>query len=482
MPTSSLRTWIVTPDGVSQGHFNLTPHSRLGLALIPNYNARPPFPVSHPRPPLARRPISARGPHPCPTAGHPSFNYSSPSTLNFGVTYRPLTEKISAVDDDYDLSLVTFVKDRGNELTPPESRTEEQDGSVSETASEPILAEQLGRGRRHCTSSTRLNEYITYSVRCENDNPALLSPHSNSTSSGMCIYPIANFVSCDRFSDSHTIFLAEITLREEPLYFKDAVQFEVWRKAMGFEVEALEATKTWSLTELPPGKKALASKWVYRIKYNSDGSIEHHKARLVVMGNFQEEGIDYDETFAPVVKMNTVRILLQVASARNWELHQMDVHNAFLHGDINEEIYMKPRPGFQPSNPNLVCKLNKSLYGLRQAPHCWFSKLSKALLAYGFVQCRKDYSLFTLVRGSTVLHILVYVDDLVINDSAVISQFKNYLNTCFRMKDLGLLKYFLGIEVYRGPDGIYLSQRKYCLDIFAECGLSGARLLDTPLE
>lgn len=130
-----------------------------------------------------------------------------------------------------------------------------------------------------------------------------------------------------------------------------------------------------------------------------------------------------------------------------------------------------------------MCKLKKSIYGLRQAPQCWFSKLSTTLLDYGFVHSHKDNLLFAYIRGSVVLHVLVYVDDLVIcgNNSDIISSFKAYLGRCFKMKDLGLLKYFLGIEVARGRDGIFLSQRKYCLDIIEECGLSGARPVETPL-
>ncbi|KAG7552461.1 Integrase catalytic core [Arabidopsis thaliana x Arabidopsis arenosa] len=226
---------------------------------------------------------------------------------------------------------------------------------------------------------------------------------------------------------------------------------------------------------------ALGSKRVYRLKFNSDGTLERYKARLVALGNHKKEGVDFSETFAPVANLQTVRTL---ASVKHWELHQMDVHNAFLHGDLEEDIYMKPPPGFLPSDPSLVCKLKKSIYGLRQAPRCWFSKLSTALLDYGFTRSHKDNSLFTYSRGAVVLHVLVYVDDLIVcgNDSAVIASFKAYLSRCFKMKDLGMLKYFLSIEVAHGPDGIFLSQRKYCLDIIEECGLFGSRPVDTPLE
>lgn len=221
-----------------------------------------------------------------------------------------------------------------------------------------------------------------------------------------------------------------------------------------------------------------------KIKYNSDGSVERLKARLVVFGNHQIAGIDYNETFAPVAKMVTVRAFLAIAVSKNWELHQMDVHNAFLHGDLNEEVYMKLPPGFGSTQPNMVCRLQKSLYGLKQAPRCWFAKLVTALKVYGFLQSYADYSLFTFTKGVIQLNVLVYVDDLIIsgNNSAALAIFKKYLSTRFHMKDLGVLKYFLGIEVARSPTGIFLCQRKYSLDIISATGLLGAKPASFPIE
>jgi len=158
--------------------------------------------------------------------------------------------------------------------------------------------------------------------------------------------------------------LATITKSVEPKHFKEAVQIKVWNDAMIKEVDALEINKTWDLVELPRGKIALGSQWIYKTKYNSDGTIERYKARLVVLGNNQIEGEDYKETSAPVVKMTTVRALLRLVAANQWEVYQMDVHNAFLHGDLEEEVYMKLPPGFRHSHPDKVCRLKKSLYGL----------------------------------------------------------------------------------------------------------------------
>ncbi|GAA0164844.1 transmembrane signal receptor [Lithospermum erythrorhizon] len=182
--------------------------------------------------------------------------------------------------------------------------------------------------------------------------------------------------------------------------------------------------------------------------------------------------------------MVTVRVFLAVAAVKKWELHQMDVHNAFLHGDLSEKVYMQLPPGFYKGCPGLVCKLNKSLYGLKQTPRCWFSKLATTLKRYGFTQSYSDYSLFTLCKGQMRFHVLVYVDDLIIsgNDSAAISTFKQYLNSCFHMKDLRVLKFFLGVEVARSEEGIFLSQRKYALDIISKAGLLGAKAVAFPME
>ncbi|CAA7037262.1 unnamed protein product [Microthlaspi erraticum] len=310
------------------------------------------------------------------------------------------------------------------------------------------------------------------------------SPPQASSTKGMIPYPIANYVNCDRFSPSHRAFLAAITAESEPTSFREAMKDPRWRNAVSGEVGALEREQTWDITDLPPGKKAIGCHWIFTIKYQSTGKVERYKARLVAYGNRQEEGIDYDETFAPVIKMTTVRMFLKISVVKGWEVHQMDVHNAFLHGDLEEEVYMKLPPGFDCGDKSKVCKLRKSLYGVRQSPRCWFAKLTAALKGYGFVQNISDYSLFTLTRGDMRLYVLIYVDDLLIGgtDPDAIVKFKGYLSQCFKMKDLGLVKYFLGIEVSRAPEGIYLSQRKYALDIVKECGLLGCQPVKTPME
>lgn len=233
---------------------------------------------------------------------------------------------------------------------------------------------------------------------------------------------------------------------------------------------------------MPQGKKPISRKWVYQVKYNSDGTIQRYKARLVIHNDHQIEGPDYNETFALMAKMASVRCFLLVVVSKGWELHQLHVNNAFLHGDLDEEVYMKLPPGFTCSSPTKVCRLQKSLYGLRQAPRQWFAKLSCKLREYGFVHLYADYSLFTYRKWTIFLALLVYVDDIILvgNDSQACATFKGYLNDCFSIKDLGPLKYFLGIEVARGPKGLFLSQRKYALEIVDECGLLGSKPTDFP--
>ncbi|KAG7563712.1 Ribonuclease H-like superfamily [Arabidopsis suecica] len=368
-------------------------------------------------------------------------------------------------------------------IDPTVKHVPEKSGSKEEEVAQTADIEELGIGKRKKMRSVLLEPYVTYSAT-QLDKPPHVDSLSIEISSSRCLYPLTDYVSIDRFSPPQQLFLAAISADTEPVSFKEAMSDPRWTNAVQGEVGALEENETWDIVTLPEGKHAIGCKWVFRIKYNSDGSIERFKARLVALGNRQEEGTDYNETFAPVVKMTTIRTLLKIASARDWELFQMDVHNAFLHGDLEEEIYMKLPPGINNTDSSKVCKLKKSLYGLKQAPRCWFAKLSNALLEFGFVTNYTDSSLFTYFSGKSCLYVLVYVDDFIVggNDSKLTTEFKRYMSECFHMKDLGPLKFFLGIEVSRGKQGIYISQRKYTLDIISECGMIGAKPVSTPIE
>ncbi|RZC08301.1 Retrovirus-related Pol polyprotein from transposon RE1 [Glycine soja] len=185
-------------------------------------------------------------------------------------------------------------------------------------------------------------------------------------------------------------------------------------QAMEDKIKALEANNTWTLEFLPPEKMTIGCKWLYLIKYNSDGSIERYKACLVAKGYSQLEGFDFTDVFASVTKLTTMRTVLSIAATKNWPTHQMDVSNAFLHGNLHEEVYMQLSPGFHKQGESRVCRLNKSVYGLKQAPCTRFTTFWSALLEAGFTQSRADYSMFLFTRASHITILLVYVDDIVI--------------------------------------------------------------------
>ncbi|XP_074266995.1 uncharacterized protein LOC141590293 [Silene latifolia] len=285
-------------------------------------------------------------------------------------------------------------------------------------------------------------------------------------------------------STSHRAFLAKLDENCEPSHYYQAAKDSKWREAMSKEIEALEKNGTWNIVLLPKGKKPIGCKWVYKIKYRADGTVERYKARLVAQGFTQVEGIDFHETYAPVVKMTSVRCLLAVAVIKGWFIEQLDVNNAFLYGDLEEEVYMRVPQGFERKGENKVCKLMKSIYGLKQASRNWFAKLTVSMKKYGFVQSLANYSLFTLNRDGIFIAVLVYVDDMIVvsNDRKECAKFKYFLDEKFGIKDLGKLKYFLGIEVEHGKEGLFLNQRKYAVSIVEETGMKGAKTACTPIQ
>ncbi|XP_074327310.1 uncharacterized protein LOC141665234 [Apium graveolens] len=271
----------------------------------------------------------------------------------------------------------------------------------------------------------------------------------------------------------------------EPTSYLEASGDPLWTAAMQKEIQALQDNNTWTLVDLPKGKKPIGCKWVYKVKLKSDGSLERCKARLVAKGFTQKYGIYYQETFSPVVKMSTVRCLIALAAHNNWKLYQLDVNNAFLHGTLKEEVYMKVPEGILHT-PTQVCKLNKSIYGLKQASREWHETLVDELINQGFYQSKLDYSLFICKDNTDITIVVVYVDDILVTGSnlAKITALKQHLHAKFTIKDLGVLHYFLGIEVSYLAEGTVLSQTKYTKEIMQliDADLSKKALTPLPLD
>jgi hypothetical protein len=257
-----------------------------------------------------------------------------------------------------------------------------------------------------------------------------------------------------------------------------------WRQAMVDEFQALIRNKTWHL--IPPREdlNVIDCKWVFKLKRKADGTIDCHKARLVAKGFNQQYGIDYDETFSPVVKPATIRLLLSLAVTRGWVIRQIDIQNAFLHGYLHEDVYMHQPPGFVDSKyPNYLCKLDKSLYGLKQAPRAWFSRLSDKLINIGFSPSKVDVSLFILKKQDIRIYMLIYVDDIIIisSSNAAVTRLLHQLRDDFVVKDLGSLHYFLGIEVRHTLQGVFLIQRKYIQDLLTRTNMLNSKGVPTPM-
>ncbi|CAL9014239.1 unnamed protein product [Prunus brigantina] len=367
---------------------------------------------------------------------------------------------------------------------------------------------------QHVSSQNHSSQNVSISSLESTENPALSSsdsvlsaindqqlqvllPASPSVSSSM--YPPVNthamqtrskagIVKSKQFEDYQCYYTTLPVIHDatEPATYKVASQSVHWTQAMKDEIEALHAQGTWELVPKPVHKNIVGCRWVYRIKKNSDGTLARYKARLVAQGFSQAPGLDFSETFSPVVRHTTVRLILSIAAMNRWSLRQLDVKNAFLHGDLEEEVYMCQPQGFEdPKHLSYVCKLRKSLYGLKQAPRAWNAKFTGYLPAIGFESSHSDPSLFVKHLGSDIVILLLYVDDIILTGSkvALVQEVVDELSSVFDMKDMGKLKYFLGLQIsYNTAGDIFVNQAKYAKDLLAKAGLSSCRPCPTPCK
>jgi transposase InsO family protein len=278
--------------------------------------------------------------------------------------------------------------------------------------------------------------------------------------------------------------LAQVSETRDPETFVEDSGHPDWDTTMNEEYRSLMAKDTWDLVPLPKGRKLVRCKWVYKTKYASDGSDERHKAQLVSKVFSQVEGIEYNETFTPVAKMNSICLVISLAASHKWEVHHMDVKSVFLHGDLQEEIYMEQPPSYVQNDSSLVFRLNKSLYGLKQAPQAWYAKMENFHIDTEFSRCHFDPNVYTNKVGSHLIILVIYVDELTLtsSDSKLLNHVETTLKKIFEMTDLGFLHYFLGLQVLQTNEGIFLSQSKYACDLLRRFHMDDCKPTPSPFH
>lgn len=270
----------------------------------------------------------------------------------------------------------------------------------------------------------------------------------------------------------------------EPAGYSEAENDPKWIAAMQEELSMIEKNQTWELVERPKHQKVIGVKWVFRRKENADGTLNKYKARLVVKGYAQVFGVDYFDTFAPVARQDTTRMLLAIAAQKQWKIHQLDVKSAFLNGFLEEEIYVDQPEGFVvEGQENKVYRLKKALYGLKQAPRAWYNRIDEYLLNLGFVKSLSESTLYIKAEKNDLIIVSLYVDDLLVTGSNIelIQKFKEDMMQAFEMADLGEMSYFLGIEVKQSQGEIFICQQKYANEILKKFHMEGCKSVSTPM-
>jgi hypothetical protein len=266
--------------------------------------------------------------------------------------------------------------------------------------------------------------------------------------------------------------------------FEEAIQKKEWADTMIEEYQSIIKNDVWEIVPRPKSKDVVSSKWLFKIKHVADGSIEKYKARFVARGFSQKEGINYEETFAPVARYTSIRTIIVVVAKMKWKLHQMDVKTAFLNGVIKEEVYIEKPQGFEVEyRKSHVCRLKKSLYGLKQAPRAWYGRMDSFLTSLGFTKSKSDSNLYFKIMDNEPVILLLYVDDLFLTgEENLIVECKQRLAAEFEMKYLGLMHYFLGLEVWQSPKIIFLNQGKYTVEILKRFDMLECNSINTPME
>ncbi|KAJ9536752.1 LOW QUALITY PROTEIN: hypothetical protein OSB04_un000056 [Centaurea solstitialis] len=358
------------------------------------------------------------------------------------------------------------------QITPPkpDQPTNSEDFSQT-TVSEPSPTNLLPDPSSN-EASTSGQVYQPPALRWTKDHPidqVLGNPSSGvktrRQAGNVCLY--VNFIS-----------------ENEPKEIDDALRDPAWVSAMQEELAEFIRNNVWLLVPRPRKRTIIGSKWIFRNKLDEIGTIIRNKARLVAQGYRQEEGIDYDETFAPVARLEAIRLFLAFAAHMNFKVYQMDIKNAFLNGKLNEEVYVAQPPGFvDPKFPDHVYKLNKALYGLKQAPRAWYDTLSTFLLSKGFVRGKIDSTLFLKKYPKHILLVQIYVDDIIFGSTnpKLCEKFELLMKSEYKMSMMGELTFFLGLQIKQSEKGIFINQGKYVHEMLKKFDLTSCTPMKTPM-
>jgi hypothetical protein len=402
--------------------------------------------------------------------GHDTLNQSSPPTISSSVIHLPMPE----FDDDKDME---YHRHTVEEQQPPSLQLSRS--STPEIPSIPIPPTPPIALRRPKRNVGPPGEW--WKIR--HPAPAIDSDSDEDN----------NSISADGDNDEDAVEVEFAGITGvgiiEPCTFKQAMDLpdaEMWKKACEDEINSLVENGTWEIVPLPTGKKAIGSKWVFKIKRHSDGSVERYKARVVAKGFLQVFGLDYNEVFAPTFRMGTIRTILALSAIHDFHLRSIDISSAFLNGDLEEDIYMKQPQGFEQFGPDYVCKLKKSIYGLKQAARQWNKKLHTTMLQIGYKRMESDRSVYVYARDGVLVIIPVFIDDITLagNSEEMLDKTVKELESHFKLRDLGPTSFLLGIKITRdfANHSIAISQRQYIVDMLDQYGFSGCSPISTPMD
>ena len=283
---------------------------------------------------------------------------------------------------------------------------------------------------------------------------------------------------------------SDLGIENDPVTFSQAmndVNSDKWLEAMKDELKSMVHNEVWDLVELPEGHRKVGCKWVFKTKRDSCGNLERYKARLVAKGFTQKDGVNYKETFSPVSKKDSFRIIMALVAHYDLELHQMDVKTAFLNGNLNEEVYMDQPMGFiEKGKEHMVCKLKRSIYGLKQASRQWYLKFNDTIVSFGFKENTVDRCIYLKVSGSKFIFLILYVDDILLatNDLHLLYKTKRFLSNNFEMKDMGEATYVIGIEIFRNRSQgmLGLSQKSYINKVLERFRMQNCSASPVPIQ